>query len=354
MTPQASNPLHDLTVDGLESGELDEPATRELGALYSSWLREIWPATTAEAHRRLEVDLGIEPGTSGGHVWIARRPDGGAVGGLTVAEPGQNGASVPCWLFVQPEWRGRGIARELLSCLGRFSRRAGVSGATVTTTSSAPAGARLAERLAGAILMRRRMYEVEVGDLERNLLRSRSRTFLADDLALEIFEGPYPEGDLRELAGLRGAIYRTYGHDLGESDVLRSFEDFDRVAAELGLRRIGALARERTPGHQAVGLVETIWDPRGPAVLAGWQEAVVPRRRGARLGASLTAALLLEVERRLPEVRVIRFGTHEDAYGLHGRAEKIGFEPRHRETRWRISSEALQRPAPRAPRRSRR
>jgi GNAT superfamily N-acetyltransferase len=341
MAPPVSDPSPDLTVVAFETGGLEETAKADLEALYSSWLGEIWPPTTAESHRCVEVDLGMDPEMPGGLVWIARSPTGRAAGGLTVAKPGAARTSVPCWLFVAPEWRNQGVGQELISRLGGFLRQAGVSAATTTTTTSASAGERLAERLAGSIVMRRRMYEVEVGHLNTDLLRARSDRFLPDDLALEVFEGSYPQGDLRALADLRGSIYRTYGHHLSEADVLRSFEEFDGVAAKLGLRRIGALARERTPGHQAVGLVETIWDPRAPRLLGGWQEAVASRRRGARLGASLTATLLLEVERRLREVRVIRFGTHEDAHGLHGRAEEIGFEPRHRETLWRIPSESL-------------
>jgi hypothetical protein len=189
-------------------------------------------------------------------------------------------------------------------------------------------------------MVSRQIYEAVLARMDVAQLRLRKESFPEPDLALETHQGSYPTTDLGDLAALRAAIYSTYGHEVPHTDVQRTLLASQSEAGQLQFTRLGVLARDTSTGR-VVGIVETIWNAASPALIRDWYEAVAAQRRGRRLGAALTAALLIEVIARLPLAKVVRIGMHEGAHSLHARTEEIGFRFCHREIRWAIWSQAV-------------
>jgi len=208
-----------------------------------------------------------------------------------------------------------------------------------------PGGAALSESLGGRRVISREIYEVVVDQLDLSTLRSRRDSYLAPDIRLEVWMGPYLRSDIDTLAALRNSIYATYGIGLSVSAVRESLIAVEPIFERRGIRRVAVLARD--PNDAVVGIVETMWNPNSPRILTHWFEAVVEARRGHRLGASLTAALLLEIVARWPTVAVVRIGMHHAARAIHRRTEEIGFRYRHAETEWVAPTDAILSPVSR-------
>lgn len=313
----------------------------DLRSLYDQWLREVWPAETREANDNPRVDLELRPAGGPGTLWVATdRESASPCACLFIAPTDADRQSAASWLYVDPAHRRMGIAGRLLRRASRFVEREGISRLRARTTSNVSGGEALLRHLGGRVLISRRIFEAIVGDMDFDQLEWRSESFLQSDVRLEVYDGAYPSTDLDDLTALRSSIYRTYGLNLTDWAVQQTLIEFESIMVRRSLRRIGVFARESSTGR-IVGIAETIWNPDSPAVLTDWFEAVVHSRRGRRLGAGLTAALLLEVRKRLPMVSVVRIGMHHSARSLHARTEEIGFHDRHSETQWIVLGEQI-------------
>ena len=282
----------------------------------------------------------MQQGRGLGTLLLARHRSGDPAGCLTIEVPAPNSRTVGGWLYVPPDWRGRGVGRELLREAGSLLDDVGIEAVKACTVSTIPAAEALARRLEGRIVMSRQIHEAVLAEMDTELLRWRSETRRDPDVRVQVFEGRYPRDDMDDLAALRASIYSVHGHELTRPQVLQTLLEFESVMERRGLRRVAVLAREDGAGR-VVGIAEAIWNPESPRLLSDWHVALVKERHGRKVGGALIVTLLLEVMQRLPTVRVVRIATHKAASPVHRRLESIGLVPRHEETHWTISTEAI-------------
>jgi len=78
-------------------------------------------------------------------------------------------------IFVDPAWRGRGIARELVTTLNRWFARRGVDRVELQVATRNPDGLRFWEAMGGEPLMVRMRIDLAAGDGRRRVRRIRVR-----------------------------------------------------------------------------------------------------------------------------------------------------------------------------------
>lgn len=212
-------------------------------------------------------------------------------------------------LEVRPDWRRRGLARQLLARAVEVGETEGKRLLRAHTLSRVPAGDAFMNRL-GAHMARENyasqldLDEVNRAVVERWLGRG---DVLATDFELGCFERPYPRAELEALMDL-GAVMNTQPRgDLELDDWRPNLEEelaWEAAGMQRGWRQWTMWARDRA-GGQYVGYTAIGWRDFRPELLQQGDTAVRPEYRQRGIGSWLKAAMLDRVMRERPQARMV-------------------------------------------------
>ncbi len=243
--------------------------------------------------------------------------DASVVAGTASADWGADDTDNPdtCWgyLMIAPDFRGRGLGVVLLRRLLEEIVGLGRTKFFVETYASIPAGEIFAERLGAKRGLEQNTNRLLFSELNRDYLRLSLERAPMDLFELGVFDGEYPEGELKALCELFEVMNDAPQGELEVNDErltpkkLRQNLEHEKV---LGIKRCLIFARDRASGRYA-GYTEVEWLQSRPQVMVQNGTAVHEDFRGHGLGAWLKAAMIERILRDHPQADQVRTSNAE-------------------------------------------
>lgn len=246
-------------------------------------------------------------------------------------------------IAVLPEWRRQGIATRLLKLIANVAQREQRRLLMTSTDSAIPAGEAFMKRLGARVGIISRTNQLDLGELNRGLLREWCARAPKAEFALGLWEGPYPEEELDAIVRLREVMNTEPRDNLEIEDVKWTREQLRQIEASLAERkteRWTMYVRERKTGNLA-GYTEVFWSAFEPETLYQGDTGVFPEYRGRGLGKWLKAAMLEKVLRDRPTVKRVRTGNANSNAPMLKINFELGFRPYKQWTTWQVELEKV-------------
>ncbi len=200
--------------------------------------------------------------------WVARDVGGKEIvasAAVIIDHDGANAHVAQFDIRVEPAYRRRGIGRELLRRIVAVALRENRTLLVTYATDLIPASARFLERLGAERGLEMRTSQLTLAGIDPGTLQSRLDEYQLKNpgFTLGVWDGPYPESSLAEIAQLNEIINTVPRENLRMEDVrvtpnlLRQVETMLFAAGE---RHWVLYCAEPATGYFA-GLTEITWSP---------------------------------------------------------------------------------------------
>ncbi len=250
-------------------------------------------------------------------------------------------------ILVEPDYRRRGLGRDLLKEIYVYARENGRNVLQTQTLDRDLDGTGFLAHVGEKRGMEMRMNQLDLQLLDRGLLsnwlvRGSGQN---PDFSLEFWENEIPEADLDQMAELVNEVQKTSPHD--DLDIPEPSTTADTVSKMLKFHQdrgnlfIVATIRERATGI-FIGYSEVNWHPEQATILNQWASLVRTEYRNHGLGRWLKAGMLQHVLTRLPEVRYVRTSNAHSNAPMLKINEELGFKHYLAQTFWQAELRDLE------------
>lgn len=284
------------------------------------------------------------------YVWVVDHPQGQGIiasADAQIFRLEQNQHLAQFSLEVLLEFRGQGIATELLYKIVEVAERENRSLMITGTNDRVPAGEAFMRQLGAEKALESHTNQLDLAELDRGLIREwiGQAQQKASGFELLPWEGSYPEEHLEAFSQLfavmntapRGSLQIEDFHFTPE--MIRQME---QMTFATGNKRWTLVAREKTSG-QLVGYTEMTSNLKRPQILNQQGTGVLPEFRNFGLGRWLKAAMLDKVLHELPEARFVRTGNADSNAPMLRINHALGFKPYIAEAQWQIETAKVRR-----------
>jgi mycothiol synthase len=321
-----------------------------LNELRNAMRLEIWPEDppwpcSEEVHRLQTIPAIVQDAAWA--IWDRSQPRILAFGETNIFHTGDNPRVLDVKIEVLPEFRRRGLGRELLRLIAAYARKEGRTLLMPECNDRVPAGAAFLERIGGRKGLDEPTNQLRLVDLDRSLVQHwmEREGDLSTEFALGFWDSQYPEDRLQDLAGLLQVVANDQPRDtLSLEDInytpefVRQFDNHQRAGGD---ERWSLYVSNRKDGHLA-GISEVFWNPNRPSIL--WQgfTGVMPEYRNRGVGRWLKAAMLTKILRDRPQVKVIRTGNADSNAPMLKINHELGFQRYVAWAIWQVELDAVE------------
>lgn len=282
--------------------------------------------------------------------WAVWLPDGSAV----VAQAdfhtwhlGENQHAGSIYIGVLPEYRGRGLARRLLTFLVEAARSEDRHLLFADTVSSAPAAEGFLEHLGARVGTTQWCNQLSIPEIGRDRLEALVAAWKQRGQGFELgwWIGPYPEEALEEVVAMKDATNLMPRDDL---ELVDDHLTVEQVRAwEKGVKagpdeRWTLYARDPETGRIA-GYTQVWWMPEKPDKVVQDDTAVFREYQNRGLGRLLKGVMLEKILRERPQVTRIQTWNAQSNGPMLKINTEMGFRPHHVSKGWQVETERLER-----------
>ena len=248
-------------------------------------------------------------------------------------------------ISVDPEYRRRGVGRELLRLAAGVARQEGRRLMMTGTNGRVPAGAAFMERIGAERGLEEHTNQLVLADLDPALLgqwqaEGQER---AVGFTLGFWDGPYPEDEIGAIAALNEVMNTAPREKLDMEDMHftpEQLRQMEQMMTAAGTLRWTLYASEGGTGRFA-GFTEVTWNPNRPLVVSQGGTGVFPEFRGLGLGRWMKAAMLERVLRDRPEAKFVRTGNADSNVAMLGINQALGFKPYLSHCVWQVETDTV-------------
>jgi mycothiol synthase len=278
--------------------------------------------------------------------WDASRTEILALGNVVLVQLEENRHLAQFELSVLPEYRRQGLGRRLLAQITDIAQKVHRRLLMIETSDRIPAGEAFMNRLSAQKGLEAHVNQLRLDDLDRSLLERwlQKGQEGASEFELGLWEGPYPEEQLPEIAMLFELTNQQPHSALEVEDIHITPVQLRQLEQQLFARgnlRWTFYASEKATGKFA-GYTETVWNPNRPEILRQDMTGVFPEYRNRGLGRWLKAAMLARVLKERPEVKLVRTGNADTNAAMLKINRELGFQPYMATALWQVDIERVQ------------
>ncbi len=282
--------------------------------------------------------------------WVARENGAGRVIAFAEAEIHQTGDNPHLMSFdiqVLPEFRQRGLARQMLRLIVDHAQSNNRRLMITETHQRVPAGAAFLSGMGGRKGIEAHLNQLRFAELDRSLIRRwiKQSSALSSEFRLGWWEDRCPEDRLQELADLFQVVANDEPRDVLEMEdrnyspeLLRQFETLMLAGGKH--RRVLYIAD--CEHDRLVGFTEVLWHPDRGTLLLQEFTGVLPQYRGRGLGRWLKAEMLSRVLRECPQAEVIRTGNADSNAAMLKVNTQLGYRPYASVCVWQVDTDVAE------------
>jgi mycothiol synthase len=250
-------------------------------------------------------------------------------------------------LLVHPEYRRKGLAKQLLEKALETSQNEQRTHIISWTHSTIPAGTVVAEKIGAKRGLEGHTNQLVLAELEQSLLTkwSGDTKETAKDFELGFWLGAYPTEKIEEIANLYSVMNTAPRGELEIEDWHVKVEDLrqsELYHQAMGIERWTAYVRH-IPSGELVGYSFITYQPEhNPLVVWQGDTGVLPKYRGHGLGKWLKAEMLQKILHERPRVKFIRTGNADSNAPMLAINQALGFKPYIAWVDWQLETKVLE------------
>ena len=341
-------PLKEMTATSLKARLFDAQTASDtewaaLNAFENRRKAEFSPQDPPRRLERTKLHLQVKIPFHDGYLWVVWSSDGteiNASASLQVWGQGSNEHVANYDAYVLTEFRRRGLAGQLLGPAVDVARKHNRRLLILHTDSVVPSGEAFMRRLGARWGSTETVGRLALAEADRGLIRAWQRRAAerASGYELGLWDGPYPEAELKAVAEMMKVMNTAPRDDLEMEDDSFSPEyirrrDTSKVEREVG--RWTFYARRKETG-QLAGYTELFLDPFQPDLLDQGDTGVLLEHRNLGIGRWVKAAMIEKVLHDLPEARFIKTGNAASNEPMLRINRELGFKPHSTATIWQL------------------
>ncbi len=266
--------------------------------------------------------------------------------GAVVAYREDNKHLIDLSINVLSDYRRRGFGSLLLKKAITIAKENKRTLLMFRTTAKIPAGAEFAKKYKAEVGIDTHVNRLTLDKLDRNLMKSwiMEARAKAKDFELGLWDGDYPENEIKEIVTLIEVMNTAPIDDLDIEDFKLTPEQLRQGEASLRVtatERWTYFVRHKESGELA-GYTETYWNLDNPKTVYQGDTGVLPKYRGHALGRWLKAAMVEKVLRDRPDVEYINTGNADSNKHMLAINKAMGFEPYIAEQDWQLRLEQVE------------
>lgn len=253
-------------------------------------------------------------------------------GQADIYQTGDNPHLIDVRVEVLPGFRRQGLGRRLLCLITDHARSHARRLLAAECNDRVPAGGEFLVRIGGRKGLDEPVNQLRLAELDRGLVQRWMERAggLSAEFAVGLWDGPYPEDHLQNMADLLQEVANDQPRGTLEledinytADTVRQFDDVQRAGGD----QRWTLCLMNRKDDRLAAITEVFWNPNRPAIL--WQgfTGVMPEYRNRGLGRWLKASMLTKVLRERPQVIVIRAGNADSNAPMLKINRALGFKP---------------------------
>lgn len=261
------------------------------------------------------------------------------------ADTDDNKHLVECGVYVLPEYRRRGLAKELLKGTVTFVENANRTLVLGGTSERVPSGNEFVKRIDAELGSREHINRLLLADVDNEMVDRwiTEGPTRAPGYSLLWFDGRWPDDRVQELVDCVHVMNTAPRDDLDIEDFVFTVEQFRQQEQSMlarDIERWSVFAQHDESGKFA-GYTEVVWTPHKPKIIGQQGTGVSPEHRGHALGKWLKAVMVRRILDERPEAFDIRTGNADSNDAMLGINNALGFKPYFGAATWQISIDKL-------------